>query len=242
MSSASLTPAGFAEALLNGIGISKPSAGDIEFVEAWEAKEGGNWVNTAKYNPLNTSLAEPGATAYKPGAAVKSYTSWAQGVKASISTLLEPQYAGVVSGLKANNQPATLAALQESPWDAGHYAGWIPTDSAGAAYAKAHGGSGSKSVLSKVEGAVGDVTGLNFLGKIPGVSSATGAVTGALSDLVNPLVTDAKEGLTYIGFAGVGLVLIAGGLLALTRAPRQRITGDIKDGAQTAATAAAVAA
>lgn len=129
-SSGNVTPEDFAKSLL--VAIKAPvTATNISFIEAWENKEGGNWNNTAKYNPLNTTLKEPGSTDFAPGKSVQAYTSWAEGLKATVSTIEESQYSSVVSALRKGNTQAALSALKASPWDAGHYAGWNPATTVG---------------------------------------------------------------------------------------------------------------
>ena len=50
----------FAEALLRALDypVTKLAVQDIM---SWEAAEGGNWANSARYNPLNTTEDMPGA-------------------------------------------------------------------------------------------------------------------------------------------------------------------------------------
>jgi hypothetical protein len=53
----------FARALIKGLG-GKPTDQSIADVMMWETKEGGNWKNTAHFNPLNTSYQSKGSTNY----------------------------------------------------------------------------------------------------------------------------------------------------------------------------------
>lgn len=226
----------FAEDLLAGVGIKKPSAGDLTFVEEWETAEGGNWNNSAVANPLNTTLKEKGSVNYQtgaPGSGVQRYPSWAEGLAATITTLKGSAYTGIVSALKNNNPAEALTALQASPWDQNHYPNGLPTSAAAAAYVKAHSSTstGGKSLLQQAEGMVPSPS------KI--ASSAANDVGGAISSALSPLVGDAKTGLTYAGFAAVGLVLIVGGLLSMTKGSRQKVSGDVLNGAQLGATPAA---
>jgi hypothetical protein len=250
MSTASLNPALFAREVLLGIGAPE-SSGNITFVEEWEAKEGGNWVNTAHYNPLNTSLAEPGSVNYstgKAGSGVQSYKNWGSGLKATIVTLLGGYYTGVVSGLQKNDQAGALTALKSSPWDSAHYSsGWVSPATA-AAYAKAHAAGGTLGAGGG-KGLGGDVVqwgkdAANVPGKIIGgaASGVTGAVDSAVGGIVSPLVKDAKTGAAYVGFVGAGIVLAIGGLLALTKGPRDRVKAKGEQAGKTAAEVAAVAA
>lgn len=111
------TPQSFAEALLREVG-AKPTANSVGAVNAWEAQEGGNWHNEARYNPLNTTMNEPGA-GNQPGGQgnIKAYQNWQQGLQATASTLKLPAYQGVVGLLRAGASPAQVeAAINQSPW------------------------------------------------------------------------------------------------------------------------------
>lgn len=123
------TPQQWAQDFLNTLGAPVTPTNESEVV-AWEKVEGGNWNNTATFNPLNTSLQEPGSTNYQsqaPGTGVQSYTSWAQGIDATIATLEEqqPGYAAILADLIHGNtsQSQFASDVGLSAWDAGHYAG-----------------------------------------------------------------------------------------------------------------------
>ena len=98
----------------------------------WEGKEGGNWHNTAKYNPLNTSYQTAGSVNFNTG---KS-GSGVQGVAATISTLTGAQadargYTAIVNALKGGgvSNEEFLKLMQGSSWDAGRYKGGSSTSS-----------------------------------------------------------------------------------------------------------------
>lgn len=121
----------FAKAMLMSLSIA-PNAQNISDLNMWMGMEGGNWHNTAKYNPLNTSYQVAGSTNYnsgKPGSGVQSYGTWAQGLEATIATLTGSQansrgYTNIINSLKSGATNADfLKALQGSAWDAGHYKG-----------------------------------------------------------------------------------------------------------------------
>ena len=123
---------GFATMLLSGLG-AKATPEAINDVMFWEGKEGGNWHNTAKFNPLNTSYTLPGSTNFntkKPGGGVQAYTSWDQGLQATIGTLTgknanERGYTAIVDFLKKGGGSTAdmLKIMQNSQWDAGKYGG-----------------------------------------------------------------------------------------------------------------------
>lgn len=98
------TPQDFASAVLSYMGID-PTQSDIDFIVAWSAREGGNWGNTASYNPLNTTLQMPGSTVMSGGnsAGVQAYTSWAQGIQATAQTLQNGDYGQIVAALQSGN-------------------------------------------------------------------------------------------------------------------------------------------
>jgi hypothetical protein len=106
---------GWAKTLLSRLG--KPvTQANIRALTTWAAWEGGQWHNSAHYNPLNTEQPEPGATNMnKEG--VKSYGSWDQGYTATIQTLNNGRYGKILSALTAgNNSTAVLKAVNHSPW------------------------------------------------------------------------------------------------------------------------------
>jgi hypothetical protein len=106
-----------------------PTPNSEQAVEGWEGGEGGagpEWgiaTNTAAYNPINTTLGEPGSSTVIGGpaaaAGVQSYTSWAQGLTASVSTLNEdqPGYAQIRQDLASGAAPGQLNAdVDASAW------------------------------------------------------------------------------------------------------------------------------
>jgi hypothetical protein len=109
------TPQSWASTLLNRCGL-PTTADNVRAIVAWEMAEGGNWANTALYNPLNTTMPEPGATSIN-SVGVKAYTSWDEGFDATIATLFNGSYTGIISALKAgNNAQAVADAVGASPW------------------------------------------------------------------------------------------------------------------------------
>ena len=102
---------------LKGMGAPATSA-NIKAMTTWMAYEGGQWKNSAHYNPLNTTLGASGATDMN-SAGVKSYTSYSQGLQSNISTLQENQrgYAAIRAALlKGNDTAGVLGAVNHSAW------------------------------------------------------------------------------------------------------------------------------
>jgi len=96
------------------------TATNIAAVVAWEVAEGGHWYNTAYYNPLNTTMPAAGARGMN-SVGVKAYTSWEQGFAATVATLRNGHYDGVIAALRAgDNAQAVANAVAASPWGT-HY-------------------------------------------------------------------------------------------------------------------------
>lgn len=111
-----LDPAGFAKQVLAALGIAK-TPDDIAAMERWEAQEGGNWHNDASYNPLNTTQNEPGSRDVGTQGDISAYNSWNQGVKGTVDTLQNGDYASILQALKEGHSvQAVLDAISGSPW------------------------------------------------------------------------------------------------------------------------------
>lgn len=110
-----VTPLDFAKALTGALGV-PASANNLAALVAWQAQEGGNYVNTLiEHNPMNTFMPGFGGTLI-PGVAM-SYPTWSQGLAATVATLKGTAYAGVRAALAQSADPAvTLAAANDSPW------------------------------------------------------------------------------------------------------------------------------
>ena len=87
---------------------------------AWEMAEGGGFGNQAVNNPLNTTLTLPGSwnVSYTGGVNwVQGYPSEAEGVTATVDTLLNGSYPGILASLAASADPYdTASAIGNSPW------------------------------------------------------------------------------------------------------------------------------
>ena len=93
---------------------------NLTAVTRWMAQEGGNWNNTAKYNPLNTTQTEPGSSPMNNlgnGIGVQAYTSWDQGLQATVATIENGRYGGILAALQSGDNPqAVYDAIVSSPW------------------------------------------------------------------------------------------------------------------------------
>lgn len=110
----------FAKALLGSLGDPTTPA-NIASLVAWENREGGNWHNTAKYNPLNTTQAEPGYSKTGRQGNIGSYTSWAQGVLATAQTLTNGRYNDIDAALKQGIGLGTKSYASLGVWSGGGY-------------------------------------------------------------------------------------------------------------------------
>lgn len=99
-------PTDWANAFLGALGMPDTKT-NVTNIVGWEAAEGGNWNNSAKYNPLNTEQPAPGSKSMGGGSKVQSYTSWQEGLDATVATIQQP----------GNGYPQILADLNTSqPW------------------------------------------------------------------------------------------------------------------------------
>ena len=116
----SYDPNSWATALLTALG-APTNAANTNSVVTWESREGGNWNNTAKYNPLNTSYKMPGSASMGGGSNVQAYASWQQGLQATVDTLNNGKYTDIMTALKAGKglSGGTFPGL--STWSDGAY-------------------------------------------------------------------------------------------------------------------------
>lgn len=83
----------------------------------WAAAEGGHWHNSAWFNPLNTTIHEPGSHVMGGGgggaaAGVQAYSSWTEGLKATYDSLngwLQQGGPKILADLRAGAPAATTA-------------------------------------------------------------------------------------------------------------------------------------
>jgi peptidoglycan hydrolase CwlO-like protein len=115
-----VTQVTWAQALVKSLNMPM-TADNVAAIVAWEMAEGGHWYNTAYYNPLNTTQDMPGATVFN-SVGVKAYTSWRQGLEATVKTLKNGYYDGIIAALRRGNDSAGVAqAVGNSPWGTGDF-------------------------------------------------------------------------------------------------------------------------
>jgi len=101
------------------------TADNVAAITAWEMAEGGHWYNTAYYNPLNTTMDMPGATVFN-SVGVKAYTSWKQGLEATVKTLKNGYYDGIIEALRNGHDAEAVArAVGASPWGTGDFSRFL---------------------------------------------------------------------------------------------------------------------
>lgn len=119
-SGSAYTPQSWAAALLSSGGWPQ-SACNLAAVTGWEAAEGGNWGNSARFNPLDTTQPEPGSWPIN-SVDVMAYPSWAEGFAATLATLRNGRYGGILAALSAGDDAQAVAdAVAASPWGTGPF-------------------------------------------------------------------------------------------------------------------------
>ena len=109
------TPLIWAESILAAMGWPETQS-NIDAMVAWEMAEGGNWENPDSANPLDTTMPMPGARSTN-SAGVKAYTSWAQGLAATVKTLQLSAYGPIRQAFASGNASNFLpSALNQTPW------------------------------------------------------------------------------------------------------------------------------
>jgi hypothetical protein len=111
------------------------SDNNIRALVAVQAIEGGH-NNGASFNPMNTGQPMDGSHVWhvlspSTGFGIQAYTSWEQGIDATVKTLLNPKfdYSGILKALGASAAPdETIRQWGLSPW------GWNRPVSKAAAY------------------------------------------------------------------------------------------------------------
>lgn len=116
----SVTPTTWAQALLGELG-DPASAENVRAIVAWERTEGGHWANSARFNPLNTTQVEAGSSPMN-SVGVQAYTSWDEGMAATVTTLQNGRYGGILAALRNGScAPCVAAAVASSPWGTGAF-------------------------------------------------------------------------------------------------------------------------
>lgn len=86
-----------------------PTHETLRLLDAWARAEGGE----ARWNPLNTTLDLPGATAYNTDG-VRNYRNAVQGISATAATLTNGYYRGIVGALQSGKLTAKQTVQQNA--------------------------------------------------------------------------------------------------------------------------------
>lgn len=113
-----MTQEQWARALLARLGY-KATTAAVTAVLAWMRAEGGNWNNSARYNPLNTTQRMSGSSSMN-SVGVQAYRSWDQGLDATVKTLKNGYYGPILHALQGSSAQAVANAVVNSPWGTKH--------------------------------------------------------------------------------------------------------------------------
>jgi len=104
----------FARDVLRGLGMPQ-SAENVKAMVAWARAEGTKAAN----NPLATTQGWNGASNFN-SVGVKNYSSYSDGVSATIKTLNNGHYGAILDALRAGNSATAVGqAVAKSPWGTG---------------------------------------------------------------------------------------------------------------------------
>jgi hypothetical protein len=114
------TPQWFARQVLAGLGLPTTKS-NVNWLVAWESREGGHWENTAQFNPLNTTLQMPGDSGTMNSVGVRVYSSWQQGIDATVRTLAESRYTDIRGALATGKVGLDQHFQSLVAWSGGGY-------------------------------------------------------------------------------------------------------------------------
>lgn len=114
-------------AVLHDLG-APASRGDLKALDRWLHREYSNgWPGGAKYNPLDSTRYEPGATAFNTfggGQHVWNYPDAAEGAQATAATLQNGRYTLIVADLRAGGGLCDSRLASEfAAWSGQGYSG-----------------------------------------------------------------------------------------------------------------------
>lgn len=217
------------------------TASAVTSLEGWAEGEGGGTANqapyVAKYNPLNTTLHEPGSTNFAPGSNVQSYQSVAQGVAATASTLDEPAYSSIVGELRAGASPSEIwSSVMASPWGT-HDLGGMTTSEA-----QQYGSTPLTGTTTAGGGILSDLSAAGSALVDPGHAAAkstesgiAGEVARGVGDAIDTTIGKLLDPIVHPAILAVlALILVLVGVYVIVGKQR------IEEGAQVAAEGAAV--
>lgn len=215
-----------AQAILNGIGVARPSTGQTRMVVAWIRAEQPDFLHVND-NPLNTTL-NPAAGRIAGGGTqgnIDIFDTIAHGVSADVQTL--QNHPPLVAALRAGNVPQFQAALGASGWGTSPslwsqvYNGLQPAD-----YKLLQPGGSALLQQNAAQKAVNDPQGTNSptgdLYQIPVVGQPLATTIGAAGSMLDVMkeigsfLTDTHNYLR-IGESALGTVLLVLGVVSLIK-------------------------
>lgn len=104
----------WANDLLAQLGMPKTPE-NVRALSAWAQAEG----TSAKFNPLATTQSAAGATNFN-SVGVKNFTSYEQGLAATVKTLTNGRYEPILAALRSGDSAVAVGrAVEASPWGTG---------------------------------------------------------------------------------------------------------------------------
>lgn len=102
----SYTRGQFCKDVLKALGNANPTANTLNFMLGWSLEESGHDLShSAAYNLWNTTQRASGSTSFN-SVGVQNYTSYAQGIQATVQTLNNGLYPSLITALRTNNTVA----------------------------------------------------------------------------------------------------------------------------------------
>lgn len=119
-----------------------PNGPSAKILANWQRMEGGSTNNSAAFNFLNTTLGEPGSKSIN-SVGVQAYTSFKQGLQATISTLTKG-YPAIINAISTGNwTPTPELAKELQKWSGGGYSAILGTGSSTTTGGGTTGGAGN---------------------------------------------------------------------------------------------------
>lgn len=111
----------FAVQLLDRLGNDQPSPEIISFVVEWTIAEDRSNEAIERNNPLNTTQNGNAENAIINSSGVRGYTTFEDGLNASVETIAYGDYDELLAGLQTNDPQRAFDGLINSPWAGDHY-------------------------------------------------------------------------------------------------------------------------
>lgn len=198
---------------------------DADVVRAWIGAESGWGVTKPAHNYLNIG----------PG---RQYASTAQAATAAAQLITSSSYyAGIRNAIPAG-PVAQVSAIQQSPWDAGHYSGHVLAD----IYHALVGNGGPAPSEGSLPDAQAVPVGVRIPGTnihLPGLGDLAGGAATGVADRIVAVAGSAMLGLV---FTAAALALIGLGLARLTGNDARDLYGKTQETVGAAGQAATIAA